>query len=106
MATEVFYNDRDNTIDLLLKKDGAAQDLSAITKIILKVGTAKTITDESSTAWPIKWTGLGTTGKIQMQLGDQEIPVDVYYCTLILFDATNDNGVVWADDLKISAKSG
>lgn len=101
---EIVYDGRDNTIDLLLKNDGTAQDLSSVTKIVLKVGSV-TITDEDDDAWPIKWAGLGTTGKIQMKLGDQGLTVgNTYPATLITYDAINTNGIVWGS-FDITVKS-
>ena len=94
LVTERVYNDRDNLVDLLLKADGSAYDLSSVTKIVLIVG-GTTVTDTGSTAWPIKWTGLGTTGKVSMKLGDQSFTAGNYMAEVYVYDATNTNGIFW-----------
>lgn len=101
---EIVYDGKDNSIDILLKMDGVAQDLSSVTKVVLKVGSV-TITDESPTAWPIKWSGLGVTGKVQMKLGDQGITAgNVYPATLTTYDPVNTNGIVWGTfDLNVKS---
>lgn len=95
MADEVVYLDTDGVFDKQLKSDGSAYALDNITKVVLMIEDELTITNESSTAWPIKWTGLGTDGKMQFLLGDQEITAGHYVCTLILYDATHTDGYVW-----------
>jgi hypothetical protein len=94
MATEIQYIDRDNVIDLLLKADGEAQELDSITKMDLIIGSV-TISDSAASAYPIKWSSTGTTGKIQLQLGSQPITEGVYSAQLIVYSATYPNGLVW-----------
>jgi len=94
MITEHVYNGHDNLIDLVLKADDVAVDLSSITKIILTVG-AKTIQNLTGTSWPIKWLALGVTGKVSMKLGDESIPVGRYIAQLDVYDSTNTNGIHW-----------
>jgi len=96
MITEYVYNGHDNLIDLLLKSDDVAVDLSSMTKINLKVGS-KTITNSTGTAWPIKWLNLGVTGKVSMKLGDQSITVGKYIAELEVFDVNNPNGIHWGN---------
>ena len=102
---ETVYNGRDNVIDLLLKMDGIAQDLSSITKIVLRVGNVATIENENADDWPIKWSGLGVTGKIQMKLGAQGIPAgNTYSARLITYDPVNTNGIAWGSfDLTVKS---
>jgi len=90
---EIQYIDRDNVIDLLLKADDVAQDLSSVTKIDLVVGDT-TISDSTADSFPIKWS-TGTTGKIQMQLGDQGLAAGIQTAKIIIYDATYLNGMVW-----------
>jgi len=95
MATEVVYLGHDNTIDLLLKADGTAQDLSGVTKI---TATFKDTLVESTDAanGPITWAQSGyDTGEIRLALGDQSITPDRYMVPIIVYDATNTEGVVW-----------
>jgi hypothetical protein len=104
MDTEVVYNGRNNTIDLLFKADGTAVDLDSVTKVVLvfrdPTGTeaTKTITDESSTQWPIKWavSETGTTGKMLLRLGDQSISSGLYYVDFVIYDNTNTDGIDWS----------
>lgn len=101
MSEEIIYIDRDNTIDLILKSDGTAQDLSSVTRIDAIIGST-TISCTTSTAWPIKWSGLGTTGKVQLKLGDQDVTANTTYTMyLVLYDATNTNGVVWGTGVRV-----
>lgn len=93
MTVEKQYIDRDNVIDLLLKADDVAQDLSSVTKVDLIVGDT-TVSDSTAGSFPIKWT-TGTTGKIQFQLGDESIPAGRYAARLIVYDATYPDGLVW-----------
>ena len=93
MIVERQYIDRDNIIDLLLKADDVAPDLSSLTKIDLVVGDT-TISDSVAASFPIKWS-TGTTGKIQLQLGDQSIPIGKYAAQIVIYDATYPDGLVW-----------
>lgn len=96
MITEIIYLGNDNAIDLQLKADGVAQDLSSVTKIVAKIEDVE-ITNIVGDAWPIKWLGLGLTGKIQLQLGSQALTVSSssQELWLILYDAVNTDGIVW-----------
>jgi len=100
MSVEIVYLGRDNTIDLLLKADGVAQSLEDVTKIdlILDDEDETTISDTDADAWPIKWapSETGTTGKIMLRLGGESgLSAGNYTATLVLYDPTNSNGVVW-----------
>jgi len=98
MITEIFYLGHDNTIDLLLKADGEAVDLSPVTRIDLEIKNVVTI---SSTSYPdvIRWTGLDVTGKVIISLDDYdgELPVGKYRARLVVYDPTNTDGIVWGD---------
>ena len=96
MATliEVVYLDKDNTIDLLLKTDGVAQILSAVTKMILEVGDKEIDSSESPTAFD--W-DTGTTGKVVIRIGDQGLSKGTYHARLTVIDSSNPNGIVWGD---------
>lgn len=84
MTAEIIYLGHDNTIDLQLKADGAAQDLSAVTKITATFGTLR-ISSTNKAAGVITWgPGAGyDTGEIRMALGGESIPAggyDVPHC--------------------------
>jgi hypothetical protein len=95
MKTETVFLGRDNSVDLLLKADGVAADLSSVTKITASFkGTL--ISSENSTAGVIRWGGAGfDTGEIQLHLGGQSIPVGKYSVPIVVYDAANANGIQW-----------
>jgi len=95
MATEIVYLGHDNTIDLLLKADDTAQDLSGVTKITATFGdTLIESTDDANGA--ITWNQAGyDTGEIRLALGDQSITADRYMVPIVVYDATNTDGIVW-----------
>jgi len=93
MITEIVYLARDNTIDLLLKADGSAQDLSAVTQMTLELDETTTIdSDDSPDAFD--W-DTGTTGKLILALGGESITEGDYTAKLTVYDPTNENGVFW-----------
>lgn len=95
MATvETVYIDRNNTIDLLLKADGAAQDLSPVTRMVLSDRAGIFTIDSDQVAGAFDW-NTGTTGKVIMALGDQGLAAGTYICNLILYDPTNSDGINW-----------
>jgi succinylglutamate desuccinylase len=103
MITETVYLDHDNTIDLLLKSDSsgslAAEDLSAVTRMVLEIGTdsdpdAVATVDSDVDADVFDWT-TGTTGKVIIGLGDQSLTAGTYFARLIVYDAEYTDGLVW-----------
>lgn len=103
MITETVYSSRGNKIDLLLKSDSsgsmAAQDLSSVTRMVLQVGTSvdpdsEATVDSDVDADAFDW-DTGTTGKVILSLGDQEITAGTYLARLIVYDPTYTSGVVW-----------
>lgn len=92
---EIVYLTHNNTIDLLLKADGIAQNLSAVTKITATFGST-TISSTNKTTGAIKWDNAGyDTGEILLDLGGQDIVAGVYYVPIVVYDAVNTLGVVW-----------
>ena len=92
MTTENVYNGHDNTIDLLLKADGAAQDLSSVTRMTLEVDSVTIDSAISGSAFD--W-DTGTTGKIILALGGESLTAGAYRATLTVYDPTNTDGIVW-----------
>ena len=92
MTTENVYNGHDNTIDLLLKAEGVAEDLSSVTRMTLEVSTTTVDSDVSGSAFD--WAP-GTTGKVILTLGAEGLAVGTYQATLTVYDTTNTNGIVW-----------
>ncbi len=95
MNTEVVYLGHDNTIDLLLKADGTAQDLSGVTKITASFGD--TLVESTDPAGgPITWNQDGyDTGEIRLALGGQSITPGIYSVPIVAYDAVNITGVFW-----------
>lgn len=95
MSTEIVYRDHDNTIDLVLKSDGIAQNLSGVTKITATFDdTLVSSTDKA--AGLITWDQAGyDTGEIRIAIGGELITAKTYNVPIIVYDAANANGVVW-----------
>ena len=95
MDTENVYLGRDNTINLILKADGSAVDLTAVTKISITFGTT-VIESSNGVTDPILWVQTGyNTGEIRLKLGAQAIPAGTYQAALIVYEATYPNGIHW-----------
>ena len=94
MIMEVVYLGRDNTIDLKLLADGVAVDLAPVTRMVLMIET--TVIDSTTTPSAFDW-DTGVTGKIILFLGNTDgLPPGKYKSTLIVYDASNPNGLVWS----------
>ena len=94
MSIEYVYKDRDNTNDFILMADGIAVDLAGVTKMVLDFGSGISV-DSSVTAGVFDWSG-GSGGLI-LTLGEVSALVvgSRYRPELIVYDATNTNGVNW-----------
>ena len=105
MAVEVVYLGHDNSIDLLLKADGTAYDLSSITSATITIGTT-TLTSTNASNGTIRWNKSGyDTGEIRLFLGDQSLTAGTYRrAYLVLYDAENTNGIVWGN-IRITIKA-
>ena len=93
---DVIYKGSDNTNEILLKKDGVAQDLSSVTRIGLHFSDGTDVTNSTGAQYPIKWTGTGQTGLVVCQLGGVDLTEGDLTAKLITYDPTNDDGVVWS----------
>lgn len=93
---DVIYLGRDNTNELLLKVDGVGQPLDSVTRIDLEFDDGVQISNTTGTAWPIKWLGLGTDGKVELKLGAYTITAGERTCRLTTIDPTDSNGIVWS----------
>jgi len=98
MLTEIFYIGHDNTIDLLLKANGSAVDLSSVTKMELEIKDIVTI---STASYPgvIKWAGGLETGRIAIDLNEYNgnLPVGRYVTRLIVYSPAHPRGIVWGE---------
>jgi len=95
MEYEIVYLGHDNRIDILLKADGSAVDLSSVTRMTLTFGSVLIDSDNGDTD-PIKWAKPGyETGEVRISLGSQSIAAGDYRAPLLVYDPTNPNGIVW-----------
>lgn len=96
MATEYIYYGHDNTIDLILKADGTAQDLSSVTKITASFNDTLIESDDNENG-VITWDKTGyDTGEIRLALGGSTITAGSYPAVpIIVYDPTNEDGIVW-----------
>ena len=102
--SEYVYLGHDNQIRLILKQNSVASDLASVTKIHLVIGTV-TVSSVNGASDPIRWAQAGyATGEVRMDLGGQSLRAGTYrHCPVVVFDATNTDGIVWgADGLDIT----
>jgi len=98
---EIVYLSRDNTVDLLLKADGVAQNLSSVTRMIVKQENDDWAIDSDVYSDAFDWAP-GVTGKVILDLadamaaGNENVPAATYMVRLVVYDPTNTNGVVWS----------
>lgn len=94
MATiEQVYLDRDNTIELILKEDGAAADLSSATKVEIVVGDTSINSATTPTAFDLSSMNVG---KLILKLGAQNLAINKYpVCPIYIYNALNVNGFLW-----------
>jgi hypothetical protein len=94
---EAVYLGHDNSVDLVLKANGAAVDLSSVTKVTLSVGGA-TIESVGAGSGPIRWAQNGyQAGEVRLFLGDQSLSPSSadQPAWITVYDSTNPEGVVW-----------
>lgn len=98
MSTEFVFNAHDNYIGLILKSDGTAlteDEMDLITKITATFNDTL-VSSEDKAAGPIRWRQTGyAASEIRLYLGDQSISAGKYRVPIIVYDATNDDGIVW-----------
>ena len=88
---ETIHLGHDNSIDLSFVIDGVVADLSNITRITIEFGDDTVDSDTSSSAF--NWTE--GDGKMYLSFGDESIDVGSYNALVTIYDAVNDDGVVW-----------
>jgi hypothetical protein len=98
MIKELVVNGKHNTIDLLLKADGVAEDLTTVTKVefVDEAGVQTTISSEDDPDY-FTWDPLktGQTGKLICELGEAGIPVGTYVFRVMIYDPVNTLGIFW-----------
>ena len=101
---------RDNTIDLLLLKEGpddsspVAVDLENATKITASFGD-DLVSSVDPANGVITWDQVGyDTGEIRLALGEETLTAGTYQVPIIVYDAVNDDGIQWRKvDMKVVA---
>jgi hypothetical protein len=93
---EVVYLGHDNSIDIILKADGTAVDLSGVTQMTLTVGDVL-VSSTNQAADPILWNQAGyATGEVHLILGAEAIEAtDKTRCPLVVYDAAHTEGIMW-----------
>ena len=99
MIREIVYLNRDNTIDVILKADGSAVDLSSVTKMEIIVDDTTTISSVSSPD-AFDWSDHGADTdeddrQLVLALGNESIEAGSYDAVLIVYDVDNPNGIPW-----------
>jgi hypothetical protein len=95
MQTEFVFLGHDNRIDLILKADGGAVDLSGANRMTLTLGT-KLIDSDNGDTDPIRWAKAGyATGELRLFLGGEALTAGEYMVPLIVYDGSNPQGIVW-----------
>jgi len=92
---EYVWLGHDNTVNLILKEDGSAVDTSGLTKITVTLDEI-TFKSTNQASDLIRWNQGGyDTGEIRLALGDQNLSVGRHKATIVVYDATNTDGIVW-----------
>jgi hypothetical protein len=95
LNTEIVYLGHNNSVDLLLKADGTAVDLTSVNKITASFNS-KLISSTDAAAGLITWAQDGyDTGEIRIAVGGESIPAGKYSVPLIVYDPSNAAGVHW-----------
>lgn len=95
---ERVYNNRDNAIGLELLNDGVEiATYDDITRVQVEIDDAIVADSNDDPSW-FDWTG----GKLLMRLGFAGITAGSYIANLIIYDATNVNGVFWEPHINLT----
>lgn len=103
----LIYIGHDNIIERVLTEEGAPVELDSVTRVVMKINGIDYDSDilGPSVIW---WTDTkvsdyfnATVDILKMKLGGQVGLVEGVYtgCRLIIYDADNQNGIVWEDNI-------
>ena len=100
MITVAIYKGTDNTIDLELRSNGAVQDISGTTRMVLKFADNIEIDSRTYRA-AFDWSSYGSVGHLVLRLGTLDpikrmLPA-LYTVQMTLYDLTYTNGLRWAE---------
>ena len=103
---EYLYLDHGNTIDLVLKSGGEAQNLSAVTGILAMFDQTSVYSSQASEG-PVKWQSTSDTdwelGEIRIDCSSHDIEARRYDVPIIVYDTSNPDGLVW-DTVRIEVE--
>ncbi len=101
MSIEKVFLGHTNTIDLILKSNNTAVDLSGVAKMSLTFnGVTISATASTDATSIIKWNQTGyATGEVRLNLGAQAtLSTGLYDVPLVVYESTSDtDGVMWGD---------
>jgi hypothetical protein len=101
MITVTIYKNRDNTVDLEMRADGQAVNITGTTRMVLTIGD--TIIDSRVFASAFDWTTNGASGQLTLALGRLDPILRMrnaqYLATLDFYDASYD-GLRWGNGLQ------
>ncbi len=104
MAIEMVWDGHDNSIDLILKQNNSAVDISGTTRITASFGKRR-IESNTPTTNLIRWSGSGyVTGEVRLYLGATSVIPGLYDVPIITYqEGGSSNGIVWGT-VKIRVK--
>ena len=92
MDKELIYLGRNNPIELILKANNVAQNLSGVTHMELVISG---VTYSSVTTGYFSWSG-STIGYVKLTFGNAPgLSVGSYNAELIVYDVSHSYGVMW-----------
>ena len=98
---EIVFEGRDNSIDFLLKASTRLDptlnvvDLTDMTRMLLIREDGLVVDSDKESIFD--WSTLATSGIVVVQLGHINLKNTKDKWRLVVFDATNPNGIVWGD---------
>jgi hypothetical protein len=101
MITETVYLERDNAIGLQLLADGVVVSLASVTRMEVIAATGAWSVDSAVAPDAFDWSA--GNGMATIALGQQNIPAGRHTCRLVVYDPSNQHGIVW-DEIKLHVK--
>jgi hypothetical protein len=96
MPKEVIFLGHDNWISRILRENGTAQDLAAVSTITMTFGDVL-VSSSNQGSDEIRWNQTGyDTGEIRINLGNRmDLPAGDHRVPIVVYDATYPDGLVW-----------
>ncbi|MCG7854111.1 MAG: hypothetical protein MIO92_16470 [Methanosarcinaceae archaeon] len=94
MITIKIYKDRDNIASIELISNGAAQNITSLTRAMITLGNLTV--DSAVHTGVFDWATSGASGQLDIAAGHvPRLQVGEFISTLTVFDGTYPNGLVW-----------